>query len=98
MIRVRSNRSALCTPHMVPRILLALTVGIFFLNLPARAATFIVTTENDFGVGCLREAISNANETAGADTISFDLPGPGPHVILLNRGLPAITGQLEIVN
>jgi CSLREA domain-containing protein/MYXO-CTERM domain-containing protein len=43
----------------------------------------------------LREAIAEANALAGADTILFQIPGPGPHVIAVNSSglgpLPSVT-------
>src|SRR5262249_42358883 len=49
-----------------------LLVGLFLvLSASAQAATFTVTTLNDSGVGSLRQAILDANATAGADTITF---------------------------
>ena len=45
-------------------------------------SNYVVTTTNDSGPGSLRQAINDANAviTAG-DTISFNIPGPGPHTI-----------------
>jgi hypothetical protein len=43
--------------------------------VPARAASFVVTNLNDSGAGSLRQAILDANTTAGADTITFSLSG-----------------------
>jgi len=40
----------------------------------ARAATFTVINTNDSGDGFLRQAILDANSTAGADTITFNIP------------------------
>jgi hypothetical protein len=39
---------------------------------PAQATTFPVTNTNDSGEGSLRQAISDANASAGEDTINFD--------------------------
>ncbi|MEP7009422.1 MAG: choice-of-anchor Q domain-containing protein [Acidobacteriota bacterium] len=55
---------------------------------PADAATFTVTTLADSGAGSLRQAITDANGAAGADTIDFQAGLLG--TILLT------TGQLEI--
>ena len=38
-------------------------------------ATFVVTTNGDSGAGSLRQAITSANATSGADVIQFNLPG-----------------------
>ncbi|HXG64790.1 MAG TPA: right-handed parallel beta-helix repeat-containing protein [Blastocatellia bacterium] len=55
------------------------------------AATFVVTNTNDSGPGSLRQAILDANASPGADTITFDIPGPGPHTITPATALPPIT-------
>ena len=60
------------------------------------AATFSVTNTNDSGVGSLRQAILNANASAGADTIAFAIPGAGVHTITPASVLPNITEQVTI--
>ncbi len=55
------------------------------------AAQTIVTNTADSGPGSLRAAMTNANATPGLDTISFNIPGAGPHVITLASALPNIT-------
>ncbi|HEY0977807.1 MAG TPA: HYR domain-containing protein [Flavobacteriales bacterium] len=59
-----------------------------------RAATFTVTSTADAGAGSLRAAITAANAAAGADTIRFNIPGPGLRTITLSSTLPTISGQL----
>ena len=57
------------------------------LSGSAHAATFNVTTAADSGAGSLRDAVAQANSTAGADVITF------------NNGLGTITltsGQIDI--
>ena len=44
----------------------------------AGAATFTVTNTNDTGPGSFRQAIVDANDNAGADTIAFAIPGADP--------------------
>ncbi len=61
---------------------------------PALAATFTVTNTNDSGVGSLRQAILDADASAGADTIAFNIPGPGPHVIAPTSALPWFGGPV----
>lgn len=64
----------------------------FFLTSGrASAATFVVTNANDSGPGSLRQAILNANNQAGADVITFNIPGIGPFVITVASSLPALT-------
>jgi len=51
------------------RLLFVVVLGLFsFLH----AATFTVTTNADSGIGSLREAMANADNIAGADTVNFD--------------------------
>ncbi len=66
------------------------------LAAPLPAATFTVTTNADSGAGSLRQAITDANAAAGADTIAFAIPGTGPHTIALASALPQITQPLTI--
>jgi trimeric autotransporter adhesin len=42
-------------------------------------SSFVVTNTGDTGLGSLREAIDNANLTAGAQTITFAIPATDPH-------------------
>jgi hypothetical protein len=56
----------------------------------------LVTTTADSGAGSLRSAMTFANGLPGVDTIAFDIPGPGPHVIALSSGLPTITETVTI--
>ncbi len=62
----------------------------------ASAATFTVTHTLDTGAGSLRQAILDANATAGADTIAFAIPGTGPHSIAVASSLPGLTGPVTI--
>src|SRR5215831_266466 len=68
----------------------ALTVIAFVVFASAaQAATFHVTTTVDNGnnsnptAGSLRKAIIDANNTAGTDTIDFNIPGSGVHIFSL---------------
>lgn len=60
------------------------------------AATFTVTNTNDSGAGSLRDAITQANAAAGADTIAFNIAGSGPHTIAPTTPLPAINSPALI--
>src|SRR5262245_16425548 len=60
------------------------------------ADTYTVTSTADSGPGTLRQAILDANSHSGADTIAFDIPGPGVHTIAPASALPAITGPVTI--
>ncbi|MFZ4289021.1 cadherin domain-containing protein [Variovorax sp. HJSM1_2] len=59
-------------------------------------ATYTVTSTADSGAGTLRQAISDANANAGADTIVFNIAGAGLQTINLSTALPTITGALTI--
>lgn len=58
--------------------------------------TFVVTTTADAGAGSLRQAITDANNLAGSDTIEFNLTGGGPYVIQVTSQLPTITDEVRI--
>ncbi len=54
-----------------------LMLALALAGAPASAATFTVTSTNDTGPGSLRQAIADANGSAGADTIDFNVSGAG---------------------
>ncbi len=58
-------------------------------------ATFTVNTTADSGAGSLRQAILDANSTAGADTIDFNIGTAGKTIDLLSA-LPALTEAVTI--
>src|SRR5215207_2961588 len=70
-------------------LLASLVLGFCFAPA-AFAATFTVTNTNDSGAGSLRQAILDANATAGLDTISFSI-GSGVQTISPLTTLPVIT-------
>jgi hypothetical protein len=62
-------------------------------------ANIVVTNTNDSGPGSLRQAILDANvDPVSADTITFDIPGPGPHTITPVTPLPSIQSQLVTID
>ena len=61
------------------------------INFSLFADDFVVTNTDDTGAGSLREAITNANNNIGADNITFNISGTGPHYIFINSALPALT-------
>jgi Calx-beta domain/Carboxypeptidase regulatory-like domain/Beta-propeller repeat/CarboxypepD_reg-like domain len=65
-------------------------------NFTASRQSFVVTNANNHGTGSLREAIINANATLGADTIVFNIPGPGVKTINLLTALPEIIETVTI--
>lgn len=75
-----------------PRTLLC---AAFLLGAPlAQAATFTVTNLNDSGAGSLRAAITQANTSAGADTIQFQASLSG--TLTLTSGELSITDSATI--
>src|SRR5271170_1848132 len=60
------------------------------------SGVFIVTTTADSGAGSLRDAITDANTSAAASIITFDLPGTGVQTIEPLSALPTITVQIDI--
>src|SRR5207244_573235 len=66
------------------------------LEPKALAASFTVTNTNDSGAGSLRQAILDANASAGADTISFNISASGVQRITLTTILPSITDPVTI--
>jgi hypothetical protein len=55
----------------------------------------VVTNTTDSGTGSLRQAILNANDHIGPDTISFSI-GTGPQTITLLSPLPPVTDLVTI--
>ena len=56
---------------------------------------YTVTNTSNTGAGSLRQAITDANAHAGADTINFNIAGTGVHTITPTSALPAITGPVD---
>src|SRR5437870_13857036 len=59
-------------------------------------AVFTVINTASAGAGTLRDAITQANNTAGADVINFNSQAAGVQTIALTLGLPTITEQVTI--
>jgi hypothetical protein len=64
-------------------------VGTFLFTHSAQAATFTVTSVADSGSGSLRQALTDANATAGIDTINFSI-GSGAKQIIPTSPIPPI--------
>lgn len=58
----------------------------------------VVTNTNDAGAGSLRNAIDFANTQASPSTISFSIPGEGPHSISLLTALPIMTADGMVID
>jgi hypothetical protein len=67
-----------------------LLAGALLFAWSSPAATFVVSSPADSGAGTLRQAILDANATAGRDTIVFT-SGTSP-----NSAMPAITDAVDI--
>ena len=78
--------------------LLALLTGLLAVTQPARANTYIVMNTNNTGPGSLRQAITDAKNNPGADTITFDATTNGNPIILAGAaGENAnVSGDLDI--
>jgi hypothetical protein len=73
----------------------ALTLGMGFgLGASAEAATFTVTNLNDSGTGSLRQAITDANNAAGPDVVTFQTGVTG--TITLTSGQLYISDSVDI--
>jgi len=89
-------------------LLRAITLACLFFVLLAfptsvAASTFVVNAADDLDDGScddshcsLREAINAANANPGADSITFNIPGPGPNVIMLRDMLTISDDQTYI--
>src|SRR5437879_6244972 len=84
------RRPDMNTTRLTPLLLAAM------LWTNARAAIISVTNTNDAGPGSLRQAILDANATAAADTITFNLTGPGFTIFPSSGVLPTITQPVTI--
>ena len=60
------------------------------------ATVFTVVNTADSGPGSLRQAVLDANANPGLDTIAFNIPGTGVHVITVNTALDQLTSPVLI--
>lgn len=65
---------------------------------PSYAATFEVTNTADSGPGSLRQVLTDANAAEGTHTITFNIPGAGPHTITPLSALPPVGGSTATVS
>jgi hypothetical protein len=66
-----------------------------WIKTPA-PTTYLVNNTSDSGIGSLRQAIIDANNNRGLDSIAFNIPGTGPFTIQPSSELPAITDPVVI--
>src|SRR6185503_275610 len=78
-----------CFQVLLCLVIASLCPGIF-------GATFPVTSTTDSGSGSLRNAITAANSTPGADTITFNIAGAGVHTITVFSDLPILSERATI--
>lgn len=60
--------------------------------------TQMVTNTNDIGIGSLRKAIECLNYEQNLDSVHFNIPGSGPHIIQLQSPLPSIIDANVIID
>ena len=75
---------------------LFLALASFLVVVSVTANAFTVINTNDTGAGSLRQAITDANNQAGLDTIEFTIPGAGVHTITPATQLPSIISPVII--
>jgi hypothetical protein len=91
MIKTTNNSLQLTRKFFFP-ILFSLAI-LISLSISAQAAIYTVTSDADSGPGTLRDAITQANASAGvADAIEFNIGGGGVRTINLLSPLPVING------
>jgi hypothetical protein len=67
-----------------------LLLCVWLCTILCRGATFTVTTTADSGAGSLRQAILNANASAGTNSIVFQISGTPPFTITPLSALPSV--------
>ena len=66
------------------------------VTVPLSPVTFTVGNTADSGPGSFRQAIIDSNGRSSRDTIAFNIPGAGPHAIVLQTPLPIINNSVII--
>jgi Putative Ig domain len=97
-IRIRQRAAGRGSPGLAraATFIAVLLLALLAAPWPARANNFVVLNPNSAGPGSLAQAIIDANRNSGPDTITFAIPGPGPHTIQPDAALPAITDTVFI--
>jgi hypothetical protein len=70
--------------------------ALFATQAHTQAATFVVSSAANSGVGTLRQALLDANATPGRDSILFNFAGAPPFTISPTAPLPAATDPVVI--
>src|SRR2546426_7048242 len=91
-----SEGASVGIPSPVKRLLGATAICLLVAGRTSLATTFTVTNTNDSGPGSLRQAILDANATAGADLIAFNIPGSVVQTISPMSALPNVTDTVTI--
>ncbi len=79
------------------RTLLATACLLMLFAGSTAANQYVVKSTADAGTHTLRWAILQANATPGADVITFEIPGIGPHAIIPASPLPPLTDQAGVI-
>lgn len=82
-----------------PRIMACFLISGLIVPSLLSALTFTVTrvAPDDNNPGSLRWCMNGANTNPGPDTILFNIPGAGPHVIVPVMQLPVLTDQAGVL-
>jgi len=82
-------------PHRLTLLAAPLALFFAFAVTTTRADTYSVTSSNVSGPGSLAQAILDSNARTGQDTIVFNIPGSGVHLIDFSQSaLPEITDSV----
>ncbi|HKP03225.1 MAG TPA: hypothetical protein VJU77_07635 [Chthoniobacterales bacterium] len=73
----------------------AVAVLVFFPGI-GDGGVFTVVNSNSSGPGSLVQAVNDANSVAGPHQIVFDIPGPGVHIIDLNKEGVAVGSSITV--
>jgi len=89
----RYNVSGL--PHKFKLIFQSIFILTFSLITSLSYAQITVINTNDSGTGSLRSAVDQVNALPGGETISFNIPGGGPHTIQLLTALDPVQTEVS---
>ncbi len=94
VIGAGSTKTGSATTTMSYSLLIAQpwTMGLLSIR-PVIVPAGLVTNTNDSGTGSLRDAVTWANTAPSPATVTFAIPGAGPHTITLASALPNITAS-----